>query len=395
MTQAKYYDSGSGTWKPVIAGPAGTPGIVTSNTAPTNTNVLWYDTSVSAGQYSVSQLSDASIGSPSTGQALVYNGSVWVNSTISGVVNANYVINGGFDFWQRSTSATQGATTTGYPSADRWKVYSSGASAPALTLARDTSVPTGVPVSYSAKFSWTASTSTGDVILGQMIENGKYLFAGQTVTVSFYAKATTAITVAGHFDQDYSAQSHNITTAWQRFSYTLTLPSTYQSSPPVGVSVGNNTEIRLIRLTNTSSAANDIWVTGVQVEAGTSATPFKRSAINLQGELVACQRYYYKMDDTNLNAFSAGAMYSTTAYYGVINYPTMRTTPNVTITSAAAVTIYQGGTTAAANAASFVIGLNTARVNFTRSVAGTAGYGAWTQWNTSAGANYIAVEAEL
>jgi len=54
MTQAKYYDSASGTWKPIIAGPlgpqgnTGLAGIVSSDTAPGDTTVLWLDTAATA-----------------------------------------------------------------------------------------------------------------------------------------------------------------------------------------------------------------------------------------------------------------------------------------------------------------------------------------------------------
>jgi len=221
----------------------------------------------------------------------------------------NYIINGALDHWQRATSASQSSNTTGYPSADRFKVYSSGATAPALTLARSADIPTGVPVQYSGAWSWSASTSTGDVIIGQIIENGKYLFAGQTVTVSFYAKAASAITVGSFFDQDYGSNPQNITTSWVRYSYTISLPTTLQSSRPSGSSANDHVELRFLRLTSTSSAANTIYFTGLQVEIGSVPTPFRRSAPNIQGELAACQRYFY----------AAPASYYTVSnpYYGV------------------------------------------------------------------------------
>ena len=211
----------------------------------------------------------------------------------------NYIINAGMDVWQRGTTGTIASNTNGYPSADRWKVWAASAAAPALTLAQNSSVPDGIGVQWSAALSWTGSTSTGDVILGQPIENGKYLFAGKTVTVSFYAKANTAVTVTSNFDQDYngslsSAPSFNLTNSWQRFTYVTTLPTTYASSPPSGTASGSTTELRLVRLTGTSSGANTIYVTGVQVEAGGSATVFRRNQPNLQAELAACQRYFHR-----------------------------------------------------------------------------------------------------
>jgi microcystin-dependent protein len=271
-------------------------------------------------------------------------------SDITGYMSPNYIINGAFDIWQRGTTGTQAATTTGYPSADRFKVYSAGAAAPALTLAQSTDVPTGVGVSYSAAFSWSASTSTGDVILGQVIENGKYLFAGKIVTVSFYAKATSAISVNSVFDQDYANNPQNITTSWARYQYTVTLPSTYQSAPPSGSSTGNNTEIRLIRLTNTSSAANTIYVTGVQVEVAGVASAFRRNANSLQGELAACQRYYYRWTTGGgqYGIAGSGVADGTTSAQVSIQFPvTMRVAVSVTPESGGSFNLWGSGASVA------------------------------------------------
>ena len=207
-------------------------------------------------------------------------------------LSPNHIINGAMDIWQRGTSGSQSAGGgANCVSADRWKPASYGA-APAITLARSTDIPPSIGVTYSGALSWSSSTSTGDVFVSHFIEDGKYKFAGKTVTVSFYAKATTALSAGASLDQDYAGTNFSLTTSWARYSWTTVLPSTYQSSPPSGTSSGNHVELRLFRLANASAAANTIYFTGVQVEEGPYATPFRRSTSSIQAELAVCQRYY-------------------------------------------------------------------------------------------------------
>jgi microcystin-dependent protein len=207
-------------------------------------------------------------------------------------ISSNYIINGALDYWQRGTSGTVAANGAAYVSADRYRVIAAGGSAPTVTFARSTDVPSGVGAQYSGSFSWSGTATSADLICGQYIENGKYLFAGKTVTISFYAKASTATVSGFNFDQDYGSTNFNITTSWARYSYTLTLPSTFATSRPVGTGPNDHIELRFLRMTNSAISSNTIYFTGLQVEEGSYATPFKRSAPSLQAELAACQRYY-------------------------------------------------------------------------------------------------------
>jgi hypothetical protein len=82
-----------------------------------------------------------------------------------------------------------------------------------------------------------------------------------------------------------------LSTSWQRYTKTVAVPSVS------GRTIGAGSFLRAsFGLPLNSTFTIDIW--GVQLEAGTVATPFKRNAPSIQAELAACQRYYYRRTAT-------------------------------------------------------------------------------------------------
>ena len=64
---------------------------------------------------------------------------------------------------------------------------------------------------------------------------------------------------------------------------------------------------------------------GVQMEVGSTLTTFTRAGGTLQGELAACQRYYYRITNANQTPLGTGFGFSTGGFFAVIPYPvTMR-----------------------------------------------------------------------
>ena len=258
------------------------------------------------------------------------------------VAGKNILINGGMDIWQRGTSST-GIGTAKTFLADRWYANSANA-ATTFGYTQSSSVTTGFQ--YAAKIQRTASnTGTNAIYFQQDIETSNSIpFAGQTVTISLYAKAganfssaSNALSVnlvsgTGTDQSQYFAfltgqatvasGTATLTTSYQRFTFTGTVSS---SATQLGISI-NYTPV------GTAGADDSFFVTGVQVERGSVATPFSRAGGTLSGELAACQRYYFRSNSaTNSNSFLAplGNAISSTAWTCAYTLPvTMRTAPN-------------------------------------------------------------------
>ena len=270
----------------------------------------------------------------------LWDGARWTSA--GGVSSGNAVINGGFDIWQRGTSGlTIGNSLTNAFSADRWSSYRA-ANHTAISVSRQSA--SGVPGAPSlARIQRTAAnSSTETIVFGQTIEIANAAtFAGQSVTFSYYLRAGANYSASGSsilakwksgtgstdLNGIYNAYpgtvdanaTHVLSSSFQRFSQTILVPS-------------NATQIAIsfeFTPTGTAGAADFFEITGVQIEAGSVATPFRRNANSLQGELAACQRYYFRNTATSLfSVFGQGRAQSTTSSRQLVNLPvTMRVQP--------------------------------------------------------------------
>jgi hypothetical protein len=277
------------------------------------------------------------------------NGTVnlFTSSTISVAAGKNGIINGGFDIWQRGTSIAVAASSNPY-TADRW---AEGGGANATTVSRQaTSDTTNLPsIQYCARVQRNAAqTSTNGITFVQSMESTNSIpYAGKTVTMSFYARkgtnysaasnALTAYIITGTgTDQNLMsgytgsantiAQTATLTTTWTRYSYTATVPTTatelgvYFDFTPVG----------------TAGAADFYEITGVQVELGSAASTFSRSAANYDGELASCQRYYYVHASGLAGSIGNLLYFNSTTVTGMMSFPvTMRVAPTLINTTGA------------------------------------------------------------
>lgn len=324
-----------------------------------------------------------------------------------GQAGKNGLINGAMEVAQRGTAAvTLNAAAFSYP-VDRWFACrnsgTTGATAQQISSIGLTRFNNALRIQRTA-----GDTSTTRLYMGQSFETINSIpFAGLSVTLSFYARkgadlsSNLAVRLFTGTGTDQSglgsawtgtatpiSQSQALTTTWTRYQFTATLATTA-------------TQIQaffFIDPTGTAGAADYFDITGVQVEVGAIATPFRRSAGNYQGELAACQRYYYLHSTGSGKGVALGTYYSASDMRAFVGLPvTMRTTPTLSagsgtnyyrIISAGVSTDYFNSFTLEAGYA------QTAIIQNSTEVSGTAGYAGIVSCESGTN-SFVAFSAEL
>jgi len=277
---------------------------------------------------------------------------VSVATSLGYAAGKNKIINGDFLINQRAFTTS---TSSGLYPADRTIMFNAGGT---CTTSRQDFTPGTAPVAgYEGRNFIRAaisgqSASTDYYQLRQLIEDVTN-FAGQTVKLSFWAKANSGTpSIAANFVQNFgtggspssatfatTAQKTAITTSWARYSLTFAIASI--AGKTLGTTANTSSlELRLYLSAGTAFNSEtstlgiqtntfDIW--GVQVEAGSTATAFQTATGTLQGELAACQRYYQRFNDNSTaSLFANGIANSTTTMVFVMNLPvSMRSKPSV------------------------------------------------------------------
>jgi hypothetical protein len=160
--------------------------------------------------------------------------------------------------------------------------------------------PTGYESGTFLRIATTAAgTGNSYVLMQQRIEDVR-VFAGQTITYSFWIRSSTTTSFGGsNMYQNFGSGGSGavgftpiggatISNNWTRVYGTYTIPSI--SGKTIGTNSYLEIDINLAGGVNTF----DIW--GVQLEAGSVATPFTTATGTVQGELAACQRYYWRLN---------------------------------------------------------------------------------------------------
>ena len=276
----------------------------------------------------------------------------------------NIIINGDMSIAQRGTSqASAGSSGGSYQTIDRFKFIPVNIGT--WTMSQDTDVPSGQGFAKSLKMDCT--TAAASPIAGAQLylrtkfegQNLQYLKYGtssaESMTLSFWVKcnkATTAsIQLQDHDNSKMVTKSYTINSAdtWEKKTITfngntsnsftndanlsldvrwwLESGSDFTSGTPSGDWEANdNTKRNNNNLALSSSTSNEFYITGVQLEAGQTASEFEflPHDINLR----RCLRYYYS-DDCDLDITIRRVSDSSRGVHKTLPVP-MRTAPTFT-----------------------------------------------------------------
>lgn len=280
---------------------------------------------------SIGDIGDVTITSAAEGDSLVYDGTDWVNS--SNVVSGrNLLYNGAMQVAQRGTSVTGiGNGDNGYHTADRWSYAETGAVTFALTNTIENDGPTGSGFTKSNKWEVTTAQSSlasndrvrfDQALEGQDVQAlKKGTASAESLTLSFWVKSnvtgtyiatlldsdntrgiSAAYTVSSSgtwekktitFPGDTSGVLDNDNDASLRLQFYLLAGTDYTSGTLSTSWAALNNPDTAVGQVNLAATVGNYWqITGVQLEAGTVATPFEHKAYGV--ELTECQRYFNK-----------------------------------------------------------------------------------------------------
>jgi hypothetical protein len=314
----------------------------------------------------------------------------------------NIVINGDMSIAQRGTSFTSLGGVSQY-NLDRWETIGANVDSGRYQIDQSTDVPSGF--TYSQKISCTTSEASQDadqqLYLEQQIEglNSSYLkyyvASPDTVTLSFWVKSnlTGSYSVALKLSDNASAAdssgsriyptTYSISSAdtWEKKSITITLDSTsevkvinngFAVATQFWLSAGTsrdgeatnawknnaNAAATSDNLNLLGNTANEWYITGVQLEAGTTASDFEFLPVDVN--LARCQRYFeksYPLATAPGTAAQAGARSSSTLGVATTSYLSLNLLYTVPKRSNPTLTFYDmAGTSGKCTRDTFAVG---------------------------------------
>jgi len=281
----------------------------------------------------------------------------------------NRIINGNMLIDQRNAGAS--VTPNNSYTLDRWLYENSQTGKVSIQQNAGSVTPPAGYTKYLGVTSLSAysSTSSDYFVISQKIEGFNVAdlnwgtASAQTITISFWVRSSLTGTNSGALVNNASNRSYSFTytvsaaNTWEQKTVTISgdTSGTWLTDNSAGIVVrfnlgsgssavttagswlasNSNGATGSVSVVGTSSAT--FYITGVQLEVGTKATPYEMQIYSDQ--LAQCQRYY--------NAYSwasTGWGISTTQAQGGITFPVMRTSPTISDGGSNSITYGPGGT---------------------------------------------------
>ena len=294
----------------------------------------------------MSELKVNSIVDASGGSTARVNG---FTPTISNMSGRNRIINGDMRIDQRNNGASVTMNNTVQYLVDRW--FSFEDTDGTMTAQRSTVAPAGFTNSLLCTTT-SADASLGAtqrVLIGQRIEGFNVADLGwgtanaQAVTLSFWVRSSLTGTFGGVFKNSASNRGYPFTYAigaantWEQKTVTVPGDTTgtwltdngYGIEVDFGLGVGStfsgtagawagadlNSATGAVSVVGTNGAT--FYITGVQLEAGSVATPFERRPYGT--ELALCQRYFIRFSHDGVGYGGIATGFQTTATSSVFS----------------------------------------------------------------------------
>lgn len=258
----------------------------------------------------------------------------------------NFIINGDMVRWQRGEGLINNVTINGssnlYKQADRFVYYMNrSGSDVGLTFTKQTDVPAGTSLIYSARATSNFSTAFGATNatlfpIYQRIEGTtvSQLQPGQDVWISMWVKCSVTanipvglvkFTTGGLEEQSYFWNESVVANTWKRIYKKITLPmdaisksvgtsfyvtvgqcsgtafTSYGTLPGDAWHVSGTPQLRNASSTNwADTSGNWLQVTGMMMMSDQPHTSFALCGRNPLNELALCQRYFEKSYDQSI-----------------------------------------------------------------------------------------------
>jgi hypothetical protein len=273
--------------------------------------------------------------------------------------NRNLIINGAMQVAQRGTSSTGLGAAAGYFTVDRWRVVGAN-TAGRFTMSQTADGPSGFANSLKLDCTTADTSIASDELLtirqtieGQDVQSlAKGTSDAKEITFSFYVKANAAFTFGVEvYDADNNRQITKLfttSTGWVRHEITFPADTTgaldddnagsliiqfwlhagsnYTSGTLNSTSWANVTTANRAGGIDSfySSTSNEIYITGVQLEVGDTATEFEHRSYG--DELARCMRYYEKSGTIYCSHYSGSSSQISNYVFRVIKRATPTTT---------------------------------------------------------------------